>query len=175
MKTGERKNAKKIYKGGFTMEKVEHFKKIKKVLAKIEQEQTKEAKQIIMRAATIKKDYGQTILFDSAGAWLWRIDSVLTERQQQKTLKEQKQIIFEKEQKAIKKRFAKKIEELETTEEKDTPSKIEIVVDWVKSRTWGSNPHATMWTDNGARVEGETASGCGYDKRSAATDRKSVV
>lgn len=48
---------------------------------------------------------------------------------------------------------------------------VRVHVDWVRSRTWGFNPHATV---NVATVgdyetfEG-SASGCGYDKRSAAT------
>lgn len=52
---------------------------------------------------------------------------------------------------------------------------INISVNWTKSRTWGSNPHAECWlcfedAENGSRSsysEGR-ASGCGYDKRSAA-------
>lgn len=47
---------------------------------------------------------------------------------------------------------------------------IKIAVDWKKSRTWGYNPRATVWVyykDQSARTEG-SASGCGYDKKSAA-------
>lgn len=50
-------------------------------------------------------------------------------------------------------------------------SRIEVNVDWVRSQTWGANPHAEV----SLYVEGEgwkrfngTASGCGYDKLSTA-------
>lgn len=54
---------------------------------------------------------------------------------------------------------------------------INILVNWTKSRTWGSNPHAECWlcfedAEYGSRSsysEGR-ASGYGYDKRSAAVD-----
>jgi hypothetical protein len=44
-----------------------------------------------------------------------------------------------------------------------------ITIEWKKSRTWGSNPHATgeAITKEGRRLVGTaTASGCGYCKRS---------
>ena len=41
-----------------------------------------------------------------------------------------------------------------------------IYVNWTRSRTWGHNPHAEFY-GAGDRTDG-TASGCGYDKRSAA-------
>lgn len=47
---------------------------------------------------------------------------------------------------------------------------VSVVVEWVKNRTWGNNPHAfaTIETAEGCeRTEGR-ASGCGYDKYSAA-------
>lgn len=52
---------------------------------------------------------------------------------------------------------------------------ITILVNWIRSRMWGSNPHAECWlcfedAEYGTRSaysEGH-ASGCGYDKRSAA-------
>ena len=37
----------------------------------------------------------------------------------------------------------------------------------MRSRTWGSNPHAEIWTNDGYFTG--SASGCGYDKLSAAT------
>lgn len=48
-----------------------------------------------------------------------------------------------------------------------------INVEWVKNRTWGNNPRAEVCVYNTAheveRLSG-SASGCGYDKRSAAVD-----
>lgn len=42
----------------------------------------------------------------------------------------------------------------------------QIAVEWTKNSYWGNNPHATA-TANNATTEGH-ASGCGYDKESAA-------
>lgn len=41
-----------------------------------------------------------------------------------------------------------------------------VTVEWVKSRTWGENPHATVYGRNS--ITKDFASGCGYDKESAA-------
>lgn len=47
---------------------------------------------------------------------------------------------------------------------------LEIKTDWVKSKAWGSNPHAAAWCLSGDGWEQShgSASGCGYDKISAA-------
>lgn len=48
---------------------------------------------------------------------------------------------------------------------------LNIAIDWVKNRTWGANPHAEidLTTSDGYKTSKGTASGCGYDKESAAT------
>ena len=70
----------------------------------------------------------------------------------------------------IKKKYRKtvqsELEVLKQIEEAETPKEIVIHVDWVKNTYWGNNPHATI-TDGKRRYFG-SASGCGYDKRSAA-------
>lgn len=43
---------------------------------------------------------------------------------------------------------------------------IKINVDWVRNRTWGRNPKVELWTNCGYYTG--SASGCGYDKESAA-------
>lgn len=51
-------------------------------------------------------------------------------------------------------------------------NKILITIEWVKSRTWGYNPHAEVkifYNNNYVETFTGSASGCGYDKRSAAT------
>lgn len=57
----------------------------------------------------------------------------------------------------------KKIEIAENAEEL---AYIRINVDWVKNRTWGSNPKVELWTNCGYYTG--SASGCGYDKESSA-------
>lgn len=64
------------------------------------------------------------------------------------------------------KAFEKQLARLETIEQAPDCSRIEISVDWVRNKTWGNNPHAKI-TDGGDWYTG-TASGCGYDKISAA-------
>lgn len=66
-------------------------------------------------------------------------------------------------------------ERLEAADAAGKLIEINISVNWIKSRTWSSNPHAECWlrfedAEYGARSsysEGR-ASGCGYDKKSAA-------
>lgn len=51
------------------------------------------------------------------------------------------------------------------------PTLIEIDVEWKRSRTWGNNPYAEVrvWTKDGFfGMFTDSASGCGYDKLSAA-------
>ncbi len=65
---------------------------------------------------------------------------------------------------------AQKIEKLHKLTEAEAAADIKTVsisVKWIKSRTWGYNPHADIIINNIYRYSG-TASGCGYDKRTAA-------
>lgn len=48
----------------------------------------------------------------------------------------------------------------------ELPDGVSITVEWKKSRTWSANPHATVCAD--FTVTKGRASGCGYDKESAA-------
>ena len=67
------------------------------------------------------------------------------------------------------------LKHLEAIKNADEFQKINIIVEWTQSRTWGANPHATaeVWTVD---KDGQphyyqytgSASGCGYDKQSAA-------
>lgn len=70
----------------------------------------------------------------------------------------------------IKKKYRKKVQsELENLEQiahTKIPETISILVEWKKSSVWGYNPHATVKIGN-ATFKG-FASGCGYDKRTAA-------
>ena len=59
------------------------------------------------------------------------------------------------------------LERLEAIENAKIPSFIAIKTEWVKSRTWGNNPHTVVYVQGVGYHEG-SASGCGYDKESAA-------
>lgn len=60
----------------------------------------------------------------------------------------------------------KQLDKLEKIENAPAVDSISISIDWVRSNTWGHNPHA-MVDDGYNRYYGK-ASGCGYDKASAA-------
>jgi hypothetical protein len=63
---------------------------------------------------------------------------------------------------------------LNTSKTRGDFTKIKIIVEWVNSKTWGANPHATaeIWSNYNGLNQYEkltgSASGCGYDKQSAA-------
>lgn len=104
----------------------------------------------------------------------WYYQGFLTEKQKQKSIEEQKKIIFKKLQKKSDKEIleiAKKLEEVAAA-----PEFLGAVVsvEWKASRTWGKNPTATakIKTANGTTVfNGSTVSGCGFDKLSEAIAR----
>lgn len=59
------------------------------------------------------------------------------------------------------------LERLEAIENAKIPSFISIRTEYVRSRAWGANPHTTVYVQGVGSFEGR-ASGCGYDKESAA-------
>ena len=64
------------------------------------------------------------------------------------------------------KNTSKRLEDLALAESCKLPESFNISVEFTSSRTWGSIPHATVTAEQ-RRTFG-TASGCGYDKESAA-------
>lgn len=64
------------------------------------------------------------------------------------------------------KNTAQRLEALALAESYKLPESVNISVEFTRSRTWGSIPHATITAEQ-RRTFG-TASGCGYDKESAA-------
>ena len=105
---------------------------------------------------------------------LWYYREKLTARQLEKfnnkelTTKEAKEILQNKIIKEYKTRLEKDLKRSETiAQANDDIENINISINWVKSTAWGHNPHATITTNNGTITEGR-ASGCGYDKESAA-------
>lgn len=65
------------------------------------------------------------------------------------------------------------VEHMETLLNSDLKiNKIVIAIEWKKSATWGNNPHCEVkvfYNNNHIEIFTGSASGCGYDKRSAAT------
>lgn len=64
------------------------------------------------------------------------------------------------------KREKKELDKIAAAEAAPALSFVDISVEWKKSRTWGANPSVVVRTSDG--VYYGAASGCGYDKESAA-------
>ena len=73
----------------------------------------------------------------------------------------------EKEIKDINKKRQAMLKRLDAVSQAEPLRYIEARVEWKKSRTWGYNPSVEAWTTGGYYDTGK-ASGCGYDKESAA-------
>lgn len=69
--------------------------------------------------------------------------------------------------KKLEKELFDDLEKLESIENARIPQYVSISTEWVNSRTWGANPHTTVYVQGVGSYEG-CASGCGYDKESAA-------
>lgn len=69
--------------------------------------------------------------------------------------------------KKLEKELFTDLEMLEAIENAKIPSFISIKTEWVRDRTWGNNPHTEIYVQGVGYHEG-SASGCGYDKESAA-------
>jgi hypothetical protein len=132
---------------------------MKKLIKQVEKENKKELKKAISNLNKAKKE-------DFTN--LWYYSEKLTKRQKEKTKSEQKEILKNKIINDYEKRLIKNLKRINTIENANNNiESITINVDWVRSQTWGYNPHATIYTNNGDVTEGR-ASGCGYDKESAA-------
>lgn len=133
---------------------------MKKLKKQVEKENKKELKKAISNLNKAKKE-------DFAN--LWYYSEKLTKRQKEKLTKnEQKEIIRKKIIKEYNARLNKNLKRIDTIENANNNIiSITINIDWVRNTTWGYNPHATIYTNNGDITEGR-ASGCGYDKESTA-------
>ena len=74
--------------------------------------------------------------------------------------------ITNKRKREIDREIAKRFERIHEVEEVEAPAAVSVVVEWYKSRTWGMNPRARVAAERVATYG--SASGCGYDKQSAA-------
>lgn len=105
---------------------------------------------------------------------LWYYREKLTNTQLKKynnndlTSKQVKEILKNKIIKEYEKRKEKELKRIETIKENNQDiTTISIYIEWLRSSTWGWNPHATIITNTGEITEGK-ASGYGYDKESTA-------
>ncbi len=133
---------------------------MEKLTRQVKKENKKELKKAISDLNKAKKD-------DFLN--LWYYSEKLTKRQKEKLTKsEQKEILKNKIIKDYEKRLIKNLKRIDTIKNANNNiESITINVEWVRNQTWGYNPHATVYTNNGDITEGK-ASGCGYDKESTA-------
>ena len=133
---------------------------MEKLIKQVKKENKKELKKAISNLNKAKKEDLKN---------LWYYSEKLTKRQKEKlTKKEQKEILKNKIIQDYEKRLAKNLKRIDTIKNADNNvESITINIEWVKNPTWGYNPHATIYTNKGDITEGR-ASGCGYDKESAA-------
>lgn len=108
----------------------------------------------------------------------WSLKEYLKKNEKLETIS--KAVLIERIKKDYAKQLSKELEKLKGYANDTTIiEQIRISVEWVKSRTWGSNPTATAECFGVTKLqEGKTeryyfsstgkASGCGYDKQSAA-------
>lgn len=74
--------------------------------------------------------------------------------------------ITNKRKREINREIEKRFERVHEVEEVEAPAAVSVVVEWHKNRTWGENPRARVAAERVATYG--SASGCGYDKESAA-------
>ena len=143
--------------------------KIKKAIENIINRETKEEIKAIKEAATFEAQrWGEYTRARNKAGEEKTITGKLTQRQQEKPIKEQKEIFIKKINKEAEKKKAKYFEELEEISQAKSPKSIKIDVDYIQSRTWGWCPKAEVWA-SGEYYESSRAGGCGYDKESTVT------
>lgn len=129
------------------------FENLKKAIDRAEKEQAEKA-------------YKRACDEDSA------LRELLTEKQWKNyksgTLTREKSLVFarKKAEREAKKTADRYRERLTTAEEANLPADGLLVIRWVRNSTWGWNPHAELYV--GGEMFTGRASGCGYDKASAA-------
>lgn len=115
-----------------------------------------------------KEEYAKRYYQKSIDA-LYKKNHAITDNQKIKVLKNLIKIYYEK---FLNKDIAT-VEHMENLLNSDLKiNKIVISIEWKKSRTWGNNPYAEVkvfYNNNQIETFTGSASGCGYDKRSAAT------
>lgn len=122
----------------------------------------KENEYKIKKAIEEGEDLNENVLkfYLTDGKWNKYKNNELTPEQTQAELKKRIEKYYNK----ILKEELEKIEEVEKAE---SINNITVAVEWTRNRTWGWNPTANAFTFYVGTTTG-TASGCGYDKQSAA-------
>lgn len=129
----------------------------------------------------VKKTYKNQLARDNAllstmdeNEWFFRQSLTQTRFNQYKNgdidLNTARKYAMERNARKLEKRCNAAIEKLNTAENREKVYSITISVEWKRSYTWGYNPSAicTIVTENNCQRYYGSASGCGYDKLTAA-------
>lgn len=148
----------------------EHKTKMKRLLAELRKENKKQVSDFKteLQSKTTVEEMKST----------WWIKQYITPATNKKplTLDELKTAVLKRYETIKAKDLEKKIERLETVFNAGELLSANITVEWVKSRTWGANPTATVRYSyktpegliNYGNVESRSVGGCGFDKLSTA-------
>lgn len=122
----------------------------------------KENENKIKKAIEEGKDLKENVLrfYLTDGKWNKYKNNELTHEQTQAELKKRIEKYYNK-------ILMEELEKIEAVEKAENIDNITVAVEWTRSRTWGWNPTANVFTFYVGTTTG-TASGCGYDKQSAA-------
>lgn len=122
----------------------------------------KENENKIKKAIEEGADLNENVLrfYLTNGKWNEYKNNELTHEQTQNELKKRIEKYYNK-------ILTEELEKIEAVEKAENIDTITVTVEWTRSRTWGWNPTAYVFTCYVGETTG-TASGCGYDKQSAA-------
>lgn len=147
--------------------------KIKKVIEQITREEEQNELKRIKNAVKTNFDcWGDYTEVTDKNGEQYRINKKLTYLQQQKPLKEQKEILIKNTQKRYNKILNNYLTKLDTIANADNIKDFSISIEWTTGGSYGSQSKAELreHTENGYKYyEGSKTGGCGYDKRSTAT------
>ena len=152
---------------------MEKYQKIIEVLENIKKEETKKELQKIKSIAKFNRFYYSSVEYETKAGGQIYFDK-LTERQQQKTIAEQKEILTKKALKKIEKEYQKKFDYIKELANTEPVKQIEIAVIWSNGSVYGWQARAKARYETASKwagVETSLTSGCGYDKRSTATSK----
>ena len=148
------------------------YKKIKKVIEKIYNEQTKETKKQIKSIKQFATADGWRDIYKDKDGREIVFTEKLTQKQHEKPIEKQKEILQNKMLNKASNEFLKKLKYVEILELTQPAKEIEIDVDYTRGGVYGCQAKAKIYVKNADgwdSVESGRTSGCGYDKESTAT------
>lgn len=146
--------------------------KIKKVITQLTKTEEQKELKIIKNAVKTSFDcWGDYTVTTNKNGEQYRINKKLTYLQQQKPLKEQKEILTKNTQKRYIKILNNYLNKLDAIGNAEAIKDFSITIEWTNGGAYGSQAKAELkeHTASGFKYyEGEKTGGCGYDKKSTA-------